>query len=293
MIRRLSILFIIALGHTAAGQHRTGFLQYMYDGMLVNPAYAGSKEALALTGLMKNQWVSIQGAPVTISFSGHAALKNRKLAAGMLFQSERYGIFQSNTLAGSYAYRLKAGNGLLSMGLQAGLSMIQNNASLVRANDVNDPNLFANSELRIQPTAGAGIYFQNARWYAGLASTDLLQKGFNRYYNTVLHGGVLIRCNDRITVKPAALFRYIEGSPLSTNLSVIAYYKDMIGLGAGISPGSGVMLLGDLKLNDQFYFGYGYERNLGMLSVYTGGSHEIMLRYIFKYRVQSVNSRYF
>jgi type IX secretion system PorP/SprF family membrane protein len=292
-MRRLIFIIYTCVTLSVSAQHSGNFLQYLFDGLIVNPAYSGSKEALTVTGLVRNQWVNIEGAPFTISLSGHAALKNRKLAIGGLLQTERYGVFQSNLFAGVYAYRIKTGGGQLTFALQAGLNVIQNNWNKVRVTDANDPNLYAGATVSVLPKAGPGIYFQNKYFYAGLASTDLFGTSLNRYSNTVFHTGVLIKPSENFSLKPALLCNYIYGSPVLCNFSLMSYFKDVLGIGGGYTTGNSLFLLTDLRLNEQLYFGYGYERQLSRLSTFSRGTHEVMLRYLFRYKIKAVNARYF
>src|SRR4051812_34139745 len=93
----------------------------MFNGLLLNPAYAGVNEALDATLLYRKQWTGINGAPTTISFGAHAALKNRHLNAGILLENESVGLYNRTKAVGIYAYRFKINTGFLSMGVQAGL----------------------------------------------------------------------------------------------------------------------------------------------------------------------------
>jgi hypothetical protein len=48
-----------------------------------------------------------------------------------------------------------------------------------------------------------------------------------------------------------------------------------------------------LQLNPQIMFGYSYDYPVGALSNYSKGSHEVVLRYEFGYKVTAANPRYF
>src|SRR5688572_16909199 len=116
------LVYILFSSFFCAGlhaQHNSDYIQYMFNGLLLNPAYAGVNEALDATLLYRKQWIGIEGAPTTISFGAHAALKNRHLNAGVLFENESVGLYNRTKVLGVYAYRLKIKKGFLAMGVQA------------------------------------------------------------------------------------------------------------------------------------------------------------------------------
>src|ERR1700748_1446919 len=96
MILLLNVLFVKA-------QQDNLYSQYMFNGLLINPAYAGSNEVLSATALNRNQWVGFDGAPRTNTFSLHTPLKNKKINLGITFINDRYGITTQNKINAVYA----------------------------------------------------------------------------------------------------------------------------------------------------------------------------------------------
>ena len=81
--KRVFLASLIVLFATQVrAQFEPQFTQYMFNEMFINPAYAGSREHIALTALYRNQWVGIEGAPKTQTFSVHAPLRNEKIGLG-------------------------------------------------------------------------------------------------------------------------------------------------------------------------------------------------------------------
>ena len=58
------------------------YSQYMFNQVILNPAYIGSKEALNATLMYRKQWVEISGAPQTINLSVSGPLKQKRLGLG-------------------------------------------------------------------------------------------------------------------------------------------------------------------------------------------------------------------
>jgi type IX secretion system PorP/SprF family membrane protein len=60
---------------TGWAQQQVMFTQYMFNGLAINPAYAGSHETISMTALARKQWVGLEGAPSTQTFSIHSPLR--------------------------------------------------------------------------------------------------------------------------------------------------------------------------------------------------------------------------
>ena len=56
--------------------------QYLFNGMLVNPAYAGASGQWETMAMQRLQWVDFDGAPNTGIVSGHGTLGDRELGVG-------------------------------------------------------------------------------------------------------------------------------------------------------------------------------------------------------------------
>jgi type IX secretion system PorP/SprF family membrane protein len=124
-MKRIPILFFLAqLGWFAAeGQQHATFSQYMFNGLAINPGYAGSQEAMTANLLSRFQNVGLPGAPNTQSFSIHTPLMNAKIALGLLVVHDKLSVISQTGVNGIYAYRLPLNNkATLSMGLQMGFS---------------------------------------------------------------------------------------------------------------------------------------------------------------------------
>ena len=121
----LIILLLLLAGITCRAQYHPQYSQYMFNGLALNPAYAGSQEVLSLAALYRSsQWGnSIEGAPVTQTFSGDFPLRNPQLAFGLLVFNDKISIFRQTGAYLAYAFRVRAGKGKLSFGLQAGFDL--------------------------------------------------------------------------------------------------------------------------------------------------------------------------
>ena len=66
MKKRFILFALIGLGiNQSHAQQQAAYTHYMYNTLVINPAYAGSRDALTFTALGRFQWVGFKGAPTT------------------------------------------------------------------------------------------------------------------------------------------------------------------------------------------------------------------------------------
>ena len=288
-----NILCCLLLSVIAFGQHKTAYSQFMFNGMLLNPGYAGSHEALNITALYRNQWTGFPGAPKAISLSAHSPVKNRKLAAAFLLENESAGLFSHSQAKGVFAYRLRIDDIFLSFGMQAGADVRSFDREALRIRHGDDP-VFLQSMMRTTAFAGgAGVYLHGNNFYCGFAAPEITGARGSGPGLLQFHSGGLLHLSQEVVVKPSVLLRSVENSPLLFSAAVTGYYKEIAGLGTGYTAGAAWFVYLDLRINEQLGFGYAYERATSALAAYNTGSHEIMIRYLFRYRIAAQNPRYF
>ena len=296
-MKKILILFlIVCCSKLGFSQHQTFYSQYIYSGLLINPGYAGSQDALNITAAYRNQWTGFTGAPKDFSLAAHTPLRNKKTNLGFIVSNQKYGITSKTDLNIAYAYRIKMKESNLSFGLQAGIDFMRNDWSLVKTTDQNDPNFIPQIEKKSIPKFGAGIYYSNKKMYAGLAFPTLYRIDSKSSFSPValnLYSGVLFKLNNELIIKPSALIRYVRNSPLQWDLTGTFYLNKIMGVGFGYRSNDAVYAFLDLKINNQLNLGYGYDFTTSQLKNYSSGSHELMLRYLFKYNVNSKSVRYF
>ena len=275
-------------------QHDNLYSQYMFNGLLVNPAYAGSNEVLNATFVNRNQWVGFDGAPRTSTFSLHTPLKNKKINVGITFTNDCYGITTQNKINAIYAYRLFFKKSSLSFGLQVGVDFIKNNWNLIQTTTPNDQVFTSQFSQQTVPQTGFGIYYKAQKFYAGISSPDLLSIGTpsTLYKSALLTGGYLFDVSENVKIKPFVLVKYIRSSPVEVDLNAIVYFK-MVGIGYSYRTNDAMVFLATVNVSKQFSFGYSYDLTTSKLSTYVRGSHEIMLKYEFGYKVNPQSPRYF
>ena len=288
------ILFFAVTAFAAHAQHNEMYSQYMFNGFLINPAYAGSNDALTLGLLHRDQWVGFDGAPQTTTFFAHTPLKNKKLNMGITFINDRYGITTRNKFNIAYAYRISLNKGALFIGLQGGVDFIRDNWSKVQTTTPGDHAFIGQDQLTSVPEAGFGIYYKTEKFYCGLSSPALLASAAPGllYKPSMLHTGYVFFLPNNIRIKHSLLVKYIMHSPIEFDFNTNFYYKSF-GLGFSYRTNDAIIFLLECDLNEQLHFGYSYDLSVSGLGTYNRGSHEVLLRYSFGFGVTAKDPRYF
>jgi type IX secretion system PorP/SprF family membrane protein len=199
------------------------------------------------------------------------------------------------------------GTGRLSLGLKAGVEVLKENLNMITLPQKDDPTFTEAKPTSYLPNFGFGAYYYNDKFFAGLSVPSLLSyresstgSGFSPYnnvqnYNFLLTGGVIFKINDNVKVKPSTLLRFHANSPLQydLNCNVILFKDDLLWVGTSYRSKEAFVGLFEFQVNTQLRVGYSYDYTLGPLSKYSSGSHEIVLRYELRYKINAVNPRYF
>ena len=124
MKRIILILVVLIVGiEFSNAQQLPQFTQYMYNTIAVNPAYAGSRDALSIVALNRNQWAGFDGGPETQTLSIHSPLRNEKLGLGLSLINDKAG-FENFTYAYvDFSYTIQASDNVeVSFGLKGGMT---------------------------------------------------------------------------------------------------------------------------------------------------------------------------
>src|SRR5436190_5959568 len=111
MKRILSIIALSILSVSAIAQQDPQFSQNMFNKLYVNPAFAGSSEAICLNALYRAQWVNFDGAPQTFVFGAESPLLDNKAGVGLIVSTDKIGFENTleGKLAGAYSFGIVSG----------------------------------------------------------------------------------------------------------------------------------------------------------------------------------------
>ena len=171
-ICNISIFFLVAASCFA--QQDAQYNQYIFNELVINPAYAGTKEIINANAFFSKQWVGVDGSPSTqtVSVDGPAS---EKMGLGLQLLNDNIGAQSQQSLFGSYSYKLRINEKYkLSLGLALGASYFSINGSKLTTATPDDPSIPKTSEKKLLLDAKTGLFFYSERFYAGLSVTDLL-----------------------------------------------------------------------------------------------------------------------
>jgi len=307
MIRKIKIAGICALlSSSMFGQQEIQNSFYMFNGSVVNPAYAGSRDALSVVLDYRNQWTGWKGAPTTSSFIMHTPLMNESIGVGLNVVQDNIGPTQKTAAFGDFAYRiqLNKNNDRLCFGLRAGLDMIRNNIQNLKINDNTDPLTVNNLNFNANAfNAGAGIYYYGKRHFIGLTVPKIVPAQYSSDPNfkdskQVLHyyliAGYVFKLNSLWDLKPGMSVKYTQNAPLSIDGNLSVLFNEKIWFGVmyrhGAAAGANVMY----NITKQLRLGYAYDYSLTNMGRYAPSTHEIMLGFDFLSATKALKSpRYF
>ena len=107
MIKKAFILVLTMFSVGVYGQQESQYTQYMYNTMMFNPAYTGSREVGSFFGMFRTQWVGIKGAPTNGSISYHQPMESlRNVGLGGSIFRESIGPQNQTDLTIDFSYSL-------------------------------------------------------------------------------------------------------------------------------------------------------------------------------------------
>lgn len=273
-------------------QQDAQFTQYMYNTIEVNPAYAGSRGALSVFGLYRTQWVGLDGAPETSTFSVNTPLNNSDLGLGVSLVNDKIGPTTENTLSADLSYTIPTSpDWKLSFGIKATANLFNLDINKLSMEDQNDQQ-FQNLKNRITPNVGAGIYYHSDRAYIGLSVPNFIETDrynsddtaiFKDKINYYLIAGYVFNLDrlEYVKFKPALMAKMVEGAPLQVDVSGNFMFNDKFVLGLAYRWSASVSAMAGFQVSKGMYIGYGYDHETTQLRKYNSGSHEIFLRFEF------------
>lgn len=277
-------------------QQDAQFTHNMFNGLIYNPAVAGSKEMASALLLSRNQWVGFEGAPVTQTASINAPFAQLRGGVGLHIVNDKLGYESQLTATASYAYKLPMNNGAsLSLGLSLGFVQKTLDGTAFKPIVQGDQHIPTTkiSDL-VFPDLGFGLLYRSEKVYAAFSSTHLTQpeikaqsgagstetglKLVRHYFFTTGYNYSLTSVLD---VRPS-MFLKLTGASISKpiyDLNALFFYKQKVWAGASYRSIDAVALLLGFNITEQLRVGYSYDINTSQLANFNSGSHEFIVGY--------------
>ena len=301
MKKLISLSVLILLPMMLMGQLTPVTNHYVLNPLRINPSYAGSRGGLSVAAFYRQQWVGLNGAPRTMSLELDAPVLSDKLGLGLFVVNDKIGVTKQTEVMTSYAFRISVGSGTLALGLGAGLVATNTAWSELIVLDPGDDYFLIDSKVFVVPDFSFGTYYSGKNYFLSFSIPRLLGYRFdfdkNKYslrvepgnYNYVLNTGYMFPLGPKARVMPSALVSYSPGDRLLYDGSLHFILYDRVWFGATYRSTGSVTALAQFAINNQLKMAYSYDFDFGKLGTYNNGSHEVMLRYEFRYKVDVIN----
>jgi type IX secretion system PorP/SprF family membrane protein len=301
--------FIVTLLSLATyAQQDAQFTQYMYNTVVVNPAYAGSRQSMSVFALHRAQWVGLEGAPVTNSFSINTPINESNMGVGLSVINDRIGPSDENTIAADFSYTIHTSEEYkLSFGMKASANLL--NVDFTKLNQYpGDPISEVNIDNKFSPNIGVGFYLHSDKSYIGISAPNLIETlHFDKTANSssdshiatekinyYLIAGYVFELSPSLKLKPSLLSKYVQGAPLQVDVSANFLMNEKFVAGLSYRWSAAMSAMVGFQASDSWFIGYSYDFDTTALANYNSGSHELFVRYeLFNKYDKIISPRFF
>ena len=298
----LVVLLCVVVGVRAQYDAQIG--QYMLMQPSYNPAAVGEGDLMRVYGSHRMDFTGIKDAPMTtiFSFSSPFVIGKTSHGAGVRFVNDRFGLFSNQSLYLEYAYKIRLGAGVLSVGADLGFMNLSFASDSVDFADGKDdyhqgsdeaiPNGASGSEKGASGMGfdlGLGVYYSAPTWWVSASYGHLTQPvlqlsdrtDFKVKGTMYLAGGYNWQLKDRdwMLLPSAMLMTDFRGWDL--NLTMLAQLQKRYRFGLGYRLTGSVNVVLGMDIVNGLQLGYTYELPANGLIRESYGSHEIYLSYGF------------
>ena len=283
-MKTLTTLALLLLATLSFAQQDPIYSQYLFNPLMVNPAYAGLNNRFNDSVGYRTQWMGLEGQPQTINATLHTSLVQNKVGAGLVFSNDKIGSMSTTEVNAAFSYKLQLEKSVFSFGMQAGVQNFNNSLNGINPFDQDD-DLFLNGERGTRINLGAGLVLKSDNYFIGLSVPRLLPTTFKSgdqqfdLYNQHLYlmGAYIHAINEHVRLKPTVLLRGVKGAPASIDVAMNVNFNAIHTAGVFTRNFNtyGVML--QTLLKEQYRFGYVFEIPTSKSVGTQFSTHEIML----------------
>jgi type IX secretion system PorP/SprF family membrane protein len=308
----LSTIVLSFIFGVAVAQQVPMYSQYIMNGFLINPSFAGRDGYTTVNLTVREQWVGMAGAPSTYAASFQTRIlknsyiskstsvrkkltkptKGGKVGLGGYVFNDNNGIMRRTGVQFDYAYHIAMGQtGGYPNDLAFGLALTAyqfaiNTDGLLY--DPDDPLLNSYDRTVFIPDFNFGASYTTSRYYAGFAMTNMLRGSLlladtssikrHELGNFFLTGGMKFPLASDWVIEPSAFIKSSDMlfKSIQMDLTARVWYKDEYWAGLSWRTNDALILLLGLKY-DRFYFAYAFDFTLTDIRKQSFGTHEITL----------------
>lgn len=310
-IIRIALVLSFILQTKSHAQQDAQYTQYMYNTISVNPAYAGTRGVMSITGLHRSQWVGLEGAPrtQTLALNTPLGIRNR-VGLGVSVVNDQLGPADETYFNVDFSYSVPVSEeGKISFGLKAGTHLLNIDYEQLNQYDDTDPAFNNNIDNKFSPNVGVGFYYYTNRFYLGLSAPNLLEtRHFDKNSNSssallakerinyYLIAGHVFDLSENLQFKPAVLSKVVFGAPLQVDVSANFLLYERVILGAAYRWSAALSAMAGFHISDALMVGFAYDRETTQLgrTEFNDGSYEVILRFeLFRKYDKIITPRFF
>lgn len=302
-----STLNWLGSGTEVSAQQNPQYNQYMFNPLIVNPAYAGSKEQLSAVLLNRSQWIGFKGAPMTQTLAIHAPFRQRTVGIGLNIINDIIGPTQNLGVLTAYSYRIRAGKGKLSFGLRGGVYNYAFKWNKIEYKDQSELTGMDSKTNHWLPVFDYGMRYSANNFYVGFTMANInrpiirvkntadslrFNSILNRFVN--ITGGYAHVINDDIVFRPSMFIKAVKGQRPTIDVNGSVLLKRNLWLGLSYRTGKTFIAITEYKISSFLSAGYSFDYSMNKLQHFNSGSHEIFISYEVPFKKSKVLSpRYF
>ncbi len=292
-MRYLYLIFLLWCGRLFAQQEPV-FSQFFYNKLLSNPGAAGSTGLPCLTAFHRQQWVGLEGAPITQALSFNSPVLASRVGVGLTLVNDRIGFYNSTYAQAAYAYRVDMAGGKLGIGLHG--SLLRHEADLSAVKTISGTTTSAGEQL-MEPASifnvGMGAHFENERCFIGAAIPQVLDRGLEngQVRHVFANAGAVLELSPTLRMRAAGAVRVVENAPPSFDAHLGFGFTEEARLWLGSTlrlsnnydglGGDALVAVGQYQISERLRAGVAYDMALGAVRRGNAGSFELMLEYSF------------
>jgi len=289
------------------------YSQYIMNGFLMNPSFAGRDGYTTVNLTVREQWVGMAGAPSTYAASFQTRIlknsfiskstavrkkivkptKGGKVGLGGYIFNDNNGIMHRTGISLDYAYHIPMGRtGGIPNDLSFGLAMTAYQFAVNTTDPIlssqDDPLLNSYDRSVFIPDFSFGASFTTTKYYVGFAMSNLLRGSIliadassikrNELGNYFLTGGIKFPLTPDWILEPSTLIKASDMllKSIQMDLTARVYYKEDYWVGLSWRTNDAIIALMGLKY-DRFYFAYAFDFTLTDIRKQSFGTHELSL----------------
>lgn len=303
--RKIKIIVVcLVIPYFSIGQQDPQFTQFFDNMLFVNPAYAGSRDMLNVTGIHREQWVGFDGRPRSTTLSVHSPLSYESVGLGLTVVNDEIGPFNQTMFYADFSYTLRFKNlpgHKLALGVKGGFNMVSSNTSGLIATDNNDMTVLEDVSNRFNPNVGFGIYYHTPRFFIGFSTPKIVENSYDGFSTTNLERrhyfgiiGGIFELSDVWKLRPTAQLKITENAPIGIDFSSALIYREKVWIGLMYRLDAAFGAFVQYQISQQFKLGLASDFGTSEIRNYNYGTFELLLSYDFIFKKDGIRSpRYF